>query len=322
MVGATAATVRSTDGAGAPATGVWVVVTPEVVFGLIPTLSDVTTTVTVQLPLAGMVMPLKASAVWLAVKLLVFAPTQVPAAAPVAFTRMLTRVSVKLALVSATPLVLARVKVMVEVPSALIVVGRKALLMVGVAAPTVKLTGAAGALGGAWSVVTAEVVFGKVPATSLVMTTVTVQVLLAGMVMPVKLSAVWPAVKLLVLAPTQVPAAAPTALMLMLTSVSVKLALVSAMPLVLPKTNVMVEVPSAAIVVGRKALVMVGATAVTVRLAVFDTAPASGVWVVVTPLVVFGCTPTMSEVTTTVTVQLPLAGMVRPLTVSAVWPAV
>ena len=64
MVGVpAAATVRSTDGAGAPAAGVWVVVTPEVTFGLTPVLVLVTTTVTVQVLLAAMLMPLMVSAV-------------------------------------------------------------------------------------------------------------------------------------------------------------------------------------------------------------------------------------------------------------------
>jgi hypothetical protein len=41
---------------------------------------------------------------------------------------------------------------------------------------------------------------------------------------------------------------------------------------------------------------------------------------VVTPLVTFGCVPTTLEVTTIVTVQLPLAGRVIPLKVRAVSP--
>ena len=111
--------------------------------------------------------------------------------------------------------------------------------------------------------------------------------------------------------------------MLMFTSVSVKVAPVKAIPLVLLKVKVIVDVPPMAMDAGAKALAIVGATAVTVRFAVLDAAPATGVWVLTTPDVVFGLVPTMSDVTTTVTVQLPgttptAAGMVRPLKLSTV----
>ena len=54
-----------------------------------------TTTVTVHEPLAGIVSPVKASAVWPAVKLLPAAPAQVPPAAPLALIAMPASVSVK-----------------------------------------------------------------------------------------------------------------------------------------------------------------------------------------------------------------------------------
>lgn len=57
--------------------------------------------------------------------------------------------------------------------------------------------------------------------------------------------------------------------------------------------------------------------AVTVKFAVFDAVPMV-VCVVVTPLVVFGFTPSVVDVTTTVTVQLLLAGIEIPLKVNAV----
>ncbi len=65
----------------------------------------------------------------------------------------------------------------------------------------------------------------------------------------------------------------------------------------------------------------VNTTADTVKLAVLETDPAS-VSAVVTPLAVFGCTPTVLEVTTTVTVQtpplVPLPGRVNPVRLNAI----
>ena len=99
----------------------------------------VTTTVTVHEPLAGTVRFDRVSAVWPATKTLPAAPTQVPPAAPAAETAMFVSASVKPAAVSAVPLVLASVKVIVDVPSALIVAGAKALAIVGTAAFTVRV---------------------------------------------------------------------------------------------------------------------------------------------------------------------------------------
>jgi hypothetical protein len=66
----------------APAVGVCVVLTPEVVLGSEPTVELVTLNVTVQLPLAGIVIPLKLSAVAPAVNELGVVPTQVPPTEP------------------------------------------------------------------------------------------------------------------------------------------------------------------------------------------------------------------------------------------------
>src|SRR5271169_4179082 len=64
MVGdARLVTVRLAVLLTAPAVGVCVVVTPEVVFGCDPTVLLVTANVTVQLPLDGMLIPVKLSAV-------------------------------------------------------------------------------------------------------------------------------------------------------------------------------------------------------------------------------------------------------------------
>ena len=65
-----------------PAVGVCVDFTPEVALGLAPVVVLVTLNVTVQLPLAGIVMPVKFSAVAPAVNELGVVPTQVPPTEP------------------------------------------------------------------------------------------------------------------------------------------------------------------------------------------------------------------------------------------------
>jgi hypothetical protein len=137
------------------------------------------------------------------------------------------------------------------------------------------------------------------------------------MVNPLSVNAVAAFAKLFPLAPTQVPPALCAPLIAMFASVSVKLAPVKALAFGFVNVKVIVEVPPLWIVPVPNAFAIVGAPR-TVRFAVFDVVPAVGVCVVVTPLVVFGLTPTVLEVTTTVTVQLPLAGMVNPLSVNAV----
>src|SRR5579871_1104422 len=97
----------------APAAGVCVVVTPDAVLGCAPGVVLVTLKVTVQLPLAGMVMPLKLSAVAPAVSEPGVVPVQVPPTAPPE-ALMLASVSVKAPPVRAAALPLARVKVTVE----------------------------------------------------------------------------------------------------------------------------------------------------------------------------------------------------------------
>ena len=130
MVGA-ATTVRVAVLLAVPA-GVWVVVTPEVVLLLPPRALLVTLKVTVQLPLAGIVMPVKLSDVWLAVNEDGVVPAQVPPTAP-ATALMLTSVSVNAPLVKAEALLLDRVRVTREVPPDGIVAGLNALVMVGAA---------------------------------------------------------------------------------------------------------------------------------------------------------------------------------------------
>jgi hypothetical protein len=110
-----AVTVRSAVLLTAPAVGVCVVFTPEVVFGLDPAVVLVTLNVTVQLELAGMVIPLKLSAVAPAVNVLGVVPTQVPPTDPPT-ALIFDSVSVNAPPVSAVVLLLVKVNVTVDEP--------------------------------------------------------------------------------------------------------------------------------------------------------------------------------------------------------------
>ena len=301
----------------APAVGVCVVVTPEVVLGSDPTVVLVTLNVTVQLPLAGMVIPVKLSAVAPALKVAGVVPTQVPPTAPPT-ALIFDSVSVNAPPVSAVVLPFFKVSVTVEEPPDAIDVGLNAFAMVGKPTPSVAVLLAAPAVG-VCVLVTPEVVLGSEPTAVLVTLNVTVQLPLAGMVIPVKLSAVAPAVNELGVVPTQVPATVPPTA-LILTSVSVNAPPVSAAVSAFFRVSVTVEDPPDAIEVGLNALVIVG-EANTVRSAVLLAAPAVGVCVVFTPEVVLGSEPAVVLVTLNVTVQLPLAGMVIPVKLNAVAPA-
>ena len=129
MVGA-ATTVRVAVLLAEPAAGVWVVVTPELVLLLPPSVLLVTLKVTVQLPLAGMVIPEKLSDVWPAVNEVGIVPAQVPPTAPAA-ALMLTSVSVKVPPVRAEALLLERVRVTRELPPDGIAAGLNAWVIVG-----------------------------------------------------------------------------------------------------------------------------------------------------------------------------------------------
>src|SRR5580658_136720 len=280
MVGeARAVTVRVAVLLAAPAVGVCVVVTPEVVLGLPPRLLLVTLNVTVQLPLAGMVIPVKLRAVAPPLRVPGVVPAQVPPTAPPT-ALMLTSVSANAPPVSADALLLDKVRVTVELPPDTIEVGLNALLMVGEARAAVTVRVAvllAAPAVGVCVVVTPEVVLGLPPRLLLVTLNVTVQLPLAGMVIPVKLRAVAPPLRVPGVVPTQVPPTAPPTA-LMLTSVSANAPPVSADALLLDKVRVTVELPPDTIEVGLNALLMVGeARAVTVRVAVLLAAPAVGV---------------------------------------------
>src|ERR1017187_571419 len=116
-------------------------------------------------------------------------------------------------------------------------------------------------------VVTPDVVLGLPPTVLLVTLNVTVQ-LPDGIVIPVKLSAVAPALNEEGVVPAQVPPTAPPTA-LMLASVSVNAPPVSAEPLLLDSVRVTTELPPDAIEVGLNPLAIVGA-ANTVRVAVLD----------------------------------------------------
>ena len=111
IVGA-ASTVRLAVLLTAPA-GVCVVVTPEVALGCTPGVLLVTANVTVQAPLAGIVMPLKLKAVAFAASVFGVVPTQVPPTAPPT-ALIFTNVSVNEPLVNAVAFVLLNVSVTVE----------------------------------------------------------------------------------------------------------------------------------------------------------------------------------------------------------------
>jgi hypothetical protein len=198
-----AVTVKSTEVAGDPMV-VCIVVTPLVVLGCTPNVVDVTVTVTVQLLLAGIEIPLKVSAVVAFAKLLLAAPVHVPPALWAPLIDILLKVSEKPAPVKILALGLESVNVMVEVPPVTMVAGLKAFEMV--AGPsTVKFAVFDAVPIAVCAVVTPLVVFGFTPSVLDVTTTVTVQLLLAGIVIPDRLRLVAPSKRLLLFAPTQVP---------------------------------------------------------------------------------------------------------------------
>ena len=156
---------------------------------------------------------------------------------------------------------------------------------------------------------TPDVVLGCTPTTLLFTVTVTVQLRFGGIVSAVNESEVWLFVKLLVPAPAQIPSADWLALIVIFANVSVNPAAVRLIELGLNNVNVIVLVLmlSESIAAGPNALAMVGDPAVTMRFAVFETAPviASGP-VTDTVEVVFGRVPGVSLVTNNVIVHVPL----------------
>src|SRR5258708_2547858 len=108
-------TVRMAVLLAEPADGVWVVVTPDVVLGFPPTVLLVTLKVTVQLLLAGIVIPLKLRAVAPTLRVPGVVPVQVPPTAPPT-ALMLDRVSENAPPVRIEALLLDNVRVNSELP--------------------------------------------------------------------------------------------------------------------------------------------------------------------------------------------------------------
>ena len=224
IVGA-ASTVRLAVLLAAPGDGVCVVVTPEVEFGRTPGELLVTLKITVQLPLAGIVMPLKLKAVAPPASVFGVVPTQVPVTEPPT-ALIFTSVSVNEAPVSVVAVFeLLKVSVTVDVPPTWIEVGLKAFVIVGGAKTVSVAVLLALEVPPASATVKPEVVFDCTPGVLLVTAKVTVQLLLAGTVIPLKLKAVVPATNVFGLVPAQVPVTEPPAAVIFV-SMSVKLALV------------------------------------------------------------------------------------------------
>src|ERR1700683_3311593 len=137
---------------------------------------------------------------------------------------------------------------------------------------------------GVWVVVTPVVLLGLDATLLLVTLKVTVQLAADGMVIPLKLRAVAPAVNELGVVPAQVPPTAPPTA-LMFTSVSLNAPPVRPEVLVLVRVRVTTDVPPDTMDVGLNALEIVGAVT-TVKVAGLLAVPAVGVCVVVTPEVV------------------------------------
>jgi hypothetical protein len=263
----------------------------------------VTLKITVQLLLAGIVIPVKLSAVALAARVFGVVPAQVPVTAPPR-ALMFVSASVNAPPLRAEALLFESVNVTAELPPDWMVTGLNALAMVGVAsAVTVRVAVllAVPAVG-VCVVVTPEVVLGFPPTVLLVTWKITVQLPLAGIVIPVKLSAVAPAAKVFGVVPTQVPPTAPPTA-LMLARVSVNAPPVRTEALLFDNVRFTSELPPDEIETGLNALEIVGALE-TVRVAVLLGGPAVVVCEVVTPVVVLFWTPRVLLVTLNITVQL------------------
>lgn len=207
------------------------------------------------------------------------------------------------------PAGLVMVRVRVEVPPTATPVGEKALVIVG-GAKTLKFTVLlAVPATGVCVVVTPEVVFGCDPGVELVTLKITVQLLLAGIVMPLKFSDVAPADKLLGIVPEQVPVTdPPTAVMFV--SESLNVAPVRLLAFGLVSVRVTVEEPPVAIEVGLNALAMVGGPS-TVKVTVPVVALLAPSSVVASVALLF-LAPVVVPVTLTVRVQLVVAFRVAP----------
>jgi hypothetical protein len=167
------------------------------------------------------------------------------------------------------------------------------------------------------------VVLTNSPAVVALTLTVNVQVVFTGTVAPLIETLVAPGVGANVLPVGQLFVASGEEFTSMpagnesVTATSVK-AIVFAAGLVM--AIVKVEMPLTATEEGANALAICGG-AITVKVAVLLVSPATGVSAVVTPEVVFGCSPAVALVTGKLTAQLELAGIVMPLKLKFVAPA-
>jgi hypothetical protein len=249
--------------AGAVFEPAFVVVTPPagMVLVTVPGVVEVTTTVTSQLPFAGIVpfARLTLVVVWLAVP-----PTQVVAAAPIVVTPA-GKLSVKATPVMSKLLGLVTVIVKVEFAPDGMVAGLNCFARVG-GWKTVKVEVAGVAFEPPFVVVTppAGMVLGYTPLAAEVTGTTTSQLPFAGIVAPAKLTlvAVWLAVP-----GTHVVVAAP-AVVTPAGKLSVNAVPVSGTALLLLTVMVSVEVPLMGIDAGLNCLATVGGWVPTVRVAV------------------------------------------------------
>lgn len=211
------------------------------------------------------------------------------------------------------------VRVRVEVPPTATLVGEKALVIVG-GAKTLRFTVLLGVpTVGVCVVVTPEVAFGCEPGVELVTLKITVQLLLAGIVMPLKFSDVAPADKLLGVVPEQVPVTAPPSAV-MFVSVSLNAAPVRLEAFGFVSVSVTTEEPPAEIEVGLNALAIVGGPS-TVKVTVPVEALLAPSSVVANVAVLF-LAPVVVPVTLTVKVQEPLVAKDAPVKLTEPLPAV
>jgi hypothetical protein len=129
-------TVRAAAAEGFPGTGVSLLLTPDVILDWTPLTELVTTTVTVQLDVDGIVRPERVIFVNPALNVFPEAPEQVPPAGPVEEICMLGRLSLNVTPVSGMFPGLVRVKVSVLVPPGEMVEGANAFEIAGTPATT------------------------------------------------------------------------------------------------------------------------------------------------------------------------------------------
>jgi hypothetical protein len=295
-------------------------VTLPVVLSLAPLVVAVTLTLTVHVPLAAIVPPEKLNDVLPAAGANVGEPQPVVVAFGVAATwRPAGKVSVKATPVRAVAAFgLVTVKVNVLTAPTAIKLGEKAFARFG-AASTVNVSVPVFPVP-PFVEVTLPVVFTLLPLVVAVTATETVQVPLAAMVPPEKLSDVFPAAGMKVGEPQpEVEAFGVAATCKPAGNASVKATPVRAVPAFgFVMVNVSVLSPLTAIALGEKAFVRFGgASTVSVSVPVLPVPP----FVEVTFPVVFTLAPLVLAVTATETVQVPLAAIVAPEKLNDVFPA-